>query len=261
MKKTGFWVCIFMIISVLAGLALPRFTCAWQDEKISRQEEEYEAQNVGLAYNNDIIDSVRLFSEGYQTDIDVSQKTIHTEEEIMDNAKNLLYLFSDHDIVFVDDIDHIEFHDTRSFLVLPADSESTYSAIVWELHIMGKKNGRILDLYFDDASGKMISFRWYFPEIEEGEGIGTPERQNTYTENAASYDTWENVNMLLYNGISSVFGEYYELDVSDSLFGENQDTYLEFTFMEEKYGETTVPVWIYPHFFEFNPAGARMGKS
>lgn len=266
MKKTGFWISIFMIISVLAGLVLPRFTLAWQDKKISAQVDEYEAQNVGLTYTNDVIDSLRLFSQGYEPDYDVSGRTIHTEEEIMENAKDLLYRFREYDISFVDDIYNIKFADSRCFPVLPANPARTYSAIMWKISIEDAEGKQVIDFYFDDASGKMISFLWYFPEIEE-----ETEQQSSVTgvgsdtelagQRQTSYDTWGNVDMLLYNGISDFFREYYGLDSAmDSLFGEDQDTYLEFTFIEEKYGKTTIPVWIYQDHFYFNPSGAGSNK-
>lgn len=259
MKKTGFWVSIFMIISVLAGLALPGFTLAWRDNIISGQEEEYEAQNVGLTYTNDVIDSLRLFSEGYESNYDVSGRMIHTEAEIMENAKDLLYRFREYDINFVEDIDRISFYGLRCFPVLPMDSESTYSALIWQAGIMNAEGERVIEFYFDDASGKMISFFWYFPEMKEELEKQSAEKNvdsdiGVISQIQTSYDTWGNVDMLLDNGISDFFRDYYDLEsVTDSLFGKNQDTYLEFTFIEEKYGETTIPVWIYPELFFFNP--------
>lgn len=266
MKKTGVWVSIFMIISVLAGLVLPRFTLAWQDKKISAQVDEYEAQNVGLTYTNDVIDSLRLFSQGYEPNYDVPVRTIHTETEIMENAKDLLYRFQEYDINFADDIDNTIFVAPRWFPVLPANPAGAYSAVMWEIGIEDAERKPVIDFYFDDASGKMISFLWHFPEIEEEtEQLSSVTGMGTDTEMAGqrqiSYDTWGNVDMLLSHGISDFFREYYGLDSAmDSLFGENQDTYLEFTFTEEKYGKTIIPVWIYPDFFCFNPMGARSNK-
>ncbi len=258
MRKTGFWISIFMIVSVLTGLYLPRLTFAWQEHNSGSQIEECTAQNVGLTYSNDIIDSLRLFSEGYRM-LNVSGKAIHTEEEIEEIAVDLLYQLRDYNIYFVDEIESIIFSDVQNFLIFPMDTESSYSAIIWELGIKDETGDEKLHLYFDDASGKMISFLWRFPALAE------KTEQSTYTVNGLQeqtfYDTWGNVDMLLENGISYFFWEYYDLDsATDSLFGEEQDTYLEFTFIEEKYGITTVPVWIYPDFFVFNPSQAQMEK-
>lgn len=261
MKKSGFWISLFMVVSVLAGLCLPRLTFAWQAQNSGSRIEECTAKNVGLTYSNDVIDSLRLFSEGYRASIDVSGETIHTKEEMIEKAKELLYRFEDYGINFVENIDEAKFWDVYSFLVLPTDSESTYSAIIWELSVGMQAYDSTLFLDFDDASGKMISFQWYFPELETEQEVTGSDGLSSDVQAQRNYDTWGNVDMLLEQGISDLFQEYYGLNnVMESLFGKDQDTYLEFTFFEQKYGKTTVPVWIYRNSFTFNPAGARAKK-
>jgi len=97
------------------------------------------------------------------------------------------------------------------------DSESTYSALIWQAGIMNAEGERVIEFYFDDASGKMISFFWYFPEMKEELEKQSAEKNvdsdiGVISQIQTSYDTWGNVDMLLDNGISDFFRDYYDLE-------------------------------------------------
>lgn len=243
MRRTGVGICIFMIISVLAGLALPKFTFFYQDQKSSKQAEDYEAQNAGLPFEDEVIDSLRMMYTGYKK-VDITGGTIRTEEEIREITRKLLECWRDkYNIVMINDIENTENYEVSYSLAISAgenSQEELYTAIIWEITVRDPYEGSRIEFWFDDASGKMVSFVWYFPTL-----AGTVPRD----------EAAENMYMLLENGLENFFCEYYELNlVISNLRGEDmpgRSTY-GFIFEEDKYGETWIPAQLPGNAFYFN---------
>lgn len=245
MRRTGFGICIFMIISVLAGLALPKLTFLYQDQKSSEQAEEYEAQNAGLPFEDEVIDSLRMMYPGYKK-VDITGGTIRTETEIREIARELLERWRDeYNIVLIDEIGDTGSYEVSYSLAISAEvnsEEELYTAIIWEVTVWGPGDGSHVDFWFDDASGKMVSFVWYFP---------------TSGGHVEKSDAAEYMYMLLENGLEGFFYDYYELDgVISNLRGEYMLDYggYGFIFKEGKYGETWIPAQLPGNAFYFNPA-------
>lgn len=244
MRRTGWGICIFMIISVLTGLVLPGLTFLYQDQKSSQQAEEYEAQNAALPFEDEVIDSLLLMQIGYK-EVDITGGSIRTETEIREITRKLLECWRDeYNIVLIEDTEDTGGYDVSCSLAISTEvnsEEELYSAIIWEVTVWNPYDESRVEFWFDDASGKMVSFEWYFPPL---------------TGSAGRHYAEESMYMLLENGLEDFFCKYYELNsVISNLRGEDRPEYSEFGFLfeEEKYGEIWIPAQLPGNAFSFNP--------
>lgn len=245
--KTAFAIGIFTAISVLVSLSLPKLTSKWQDWKSGSQVEICETEEIRLPYSNQVIDSLRLFSGGYQY-AEISGGTVHTEEEIEEKAAELLDLVADRYGFPLLQKTEEYYQVTRCECFLAVSTETgiiedegdRYSAIIWDLDIEDAQGGQV-NLCFDDTSGKMISFSWHFMKMEE---------------ESQTYEIWYWVEQLIESQICDFFCDYYNLDSAEEAFDSPQgayDTYMHYVFSEEKYGVSVLPVRIMWDRLIFNP--------
>lgn len=246
MKRAGFWIIMFVVVSVLTGLSLPKLVFLYQDQKSREQTEEYEAQNAELPFEGEVIDSLRMMAFGYKQ-VDITGGTIRTDAEIREITRDLLLCWRDeYNIILLGDenIEDTKSYDVSYSLAISAESsaeEEIYSAIIWKVTVWEPDDGSRVDFCFDDASGKMVSFEWYFP---------TPRGDQE------QYNAVDNMYMLLENGLEGFFYEYYELTgVMSNLRGEYMRGHFDYGFLfeESKYGESWIPVQFPGDAFCFNP--------